>query len=241
VSDLFAKLAQADVLPGLIGPPSTDAKPAVRWNPGRRGVLAMALVACVWITVAGAWVLASRPHRLAPVSTQASSTRQVAVSPGGSLASPVASTAPSTSVIVVDVVGKVHRAGVYRLPPGSRVTDAIAAAGGVARGVDLSRINLARKVADGEQIAVGVAGAGSVGVGQVAGSGSDSPGAGLMDLNTATVGQLDGLPGVGPVLAQRILDWRTAHGRFDSVDQLRSVTGIGSSKFSDLKPLVTVS
>jgi competence protein ComEA len=145
------------------------------------------------------------------------------------------------SLIVVDVVGKVRRAGVYRLPPGSRVTDAIAAAGGVARGVDLSRINLARKVADGEQIAVGVAGAGSVGAGQVAGSGSDSPGAGLVDLNTATVGQLDGLPGVGPVLAQRILDWRTAHGRFNSVDQLRSVTGIGSSKFSDLKPLVTAS
>ena len=153
----------------------------------------------------------------------------------------MASASPPTSVIVVDVVGKVRRAGVYRLAPGSRVTDAIAAAGGVVRGVDLSRINLARKVADGEQIAVGVAGAGSVGAGQASGSGPNSPAAGLVDLNTATAGQLDGLPGVGPVLAQRILDWRTAHGRFDSVDRLRSVTGIGASKFSDLKPLVTVS
>jgi competence protein ComEA len=232
-------MAQADVLPGLLGPPRTDANSAVRWNPGRRGVLAMSLVACLSILVAGAWVLASRPHRLAPVSTPAASAPQVALSPGGSLASPVANASPPTSVIVVDVVGKVRRAGVYRLPPGSRVTDAIAAAGGVAYGVDLSRINLARKVSDGEQIAVGVAGAGSVGAGQV--SGGDSPAGGLVDLNTATAGQLDGLPGVGPVLAQRILDWRTAHGRFDSVDQLRSVTGIGASKFSDLKPLVTAS
>jgi competence protein ComEA len=234
-------MAQADVLPGLVGSPSTDARTAVRWNPGRRGVFAMALVACASILVAGCWVLASRPHRLPPVSTQASSAPHVAVSPGGSLASPVASASTPTSVIVVDVVGKVHRAGVYRLPPGSRVTDAIAAAGGVATGVDLSRINLARRVADGEQIAVGVSGAGSMGAGQVSGAGSDAPAAGLVDLNTATVAQLDGLPGVGPVLAQRILDWRTAHGRFESVDQLQSVTGIGASKFSELRALVTVS
>jgi competence protein ComEA len=63
----------------------------------------------------------------------------------------------------------------------------------------------------------------------------------VVDLNTATLAQLDGLPGVGPVLAQRIVDWRTAHGRFDSVDQLRGVTGIGTSKFADLRASVTVS
>jgi len=242
VADLLAKLAQTDVLPGLISPGSTDVKAAVRWNPGRRGALAMAVVACLSVAVAGAWVLASRPHRLAPVSAQVSGSPQVAVSPGGSLASPVASGSPPAGVIVVDVVGKVGHPGVYRLPGGARVTDAIAAAGGATSGVDLTRINLARKVADGEQIAVGVSGAGPSGGSVPApGAGSGSPSGGLVDLNSATVGQLDGLPGVGPVLAQRILDWRTAHGRFDSVDQLRSITGIGDSKFADLRALVSVS
>jgi competence protein ComEA len=91
---------------------------------------------------------------------------------------------------------------------------------------------------DGEQIAVGLAPA------QVPGATGSSAGVtgsgGLIDLNTATAEQLDALPGVGPVLAQHILDWRSAHGRFDSADQLREVSGIGPSKFADLRPLVTV-
>jgi competence protein ComEA len=202
----------------------------------------MVMVAVLSLLGAGAWVLSSRPDRLSPVSAQASGIGQVAVSPGGSLSSPVASPTPSGSVVVVDVVGRVRRPGVYRLSAGARVTDAIAAAGGVAAGMDLTKINLARKVADGEQIAVGVAGASNGGAqaGPGAGVGAGSSGS-RVDLNTATLGQLDELPGVGPVLAQRILDWRTAHGRFDSVDQLQSVTGIGASKFADLRPLVSAS
>ena len=140
------------------------------------------------------------------------------------------------SVVVVDVVGKVSNPGVYRLPSGSRVADAVQAAGGVLPGVDLSALNLAAPLSDGEQVAVGVPGAPAV---AAAGTGSGA-GAGPVNLNTASAAQLDALPGVGPVLAQHILDWRTAHGQFTSVDQLREVSGIGEAKFADLKPLVTV-
>jgi competence protein ComEA len=137
-------------------------------------------------------------------------------------------------------VGKVHHPGVVRLASGSRVEDALRDAGGALPGVDLSSLNLARKVTDGEQIAVGVTG---VLADSAPPGGSDSasgaPSAAI-DLNAASVAQLDTLPGVGPVLAQRIVDWRTAHGRFDSVDQLREVSGIGPSRFDDLKALVTV-
>ena len=96
-------------------------------------------------------------------------------------------------------------------------------------------VNLARVLVDGEQIAVGI----TPRVPPLGTSGS-SAGAGLINLNTATVEQLDSLPGIGPVLAQRILDWRTQHGPFVSVDQLRQVTGIGEAKFADIRALVTV-
>jgi competence protein ComEA len=242
VAKMLAGLARAEALPGL----ASDSEPegaVARWNPGRRGLLAMAVVAALSVCGAGAWVLAARPNRLAAVTAQQTALPAAAASPGGSLASPVTKPTPAGAEVVVDVVGKVRKPGVYRLPAGVRVTDAIAAAGGVAAGLDLSKINLARKLADGEQLAIGVAGAGMSVSGGGAASGATGSGTtpgGLVDLNSATVGQLDGLPGVGPVLAQRILDWRTAHGRFDSVDQLRSVSGIGDSKFADLKLLVTV-
>jgi competence protein ComEA len=153
---------------------------------------------------------------------------------------------------VVDVVGKVRRPGVYHLATGARVTDAIAAAGGAVHGTDLTPVNLARKVSDGEQIAVGVLGAASGAGGGVAGStngsGSAAGGSGavasgtgtLVNLNSATPEQLDALPGVGPVLAQRIVDWRVQHGGFHTVDQLNSVSGIGDAIFARLRPLVTL-
>ncbi len=121
--------------------------------------------------------------------------------------------------------------------------DAVRAAGGALAGVDLSTLNLAQLLADGEQIAVSVVGApgGVAGVagGAAAGSGSAVV-TGPVNLNSATGAQLDALPGVGPVLAQHILDWRTAHGQFTSIDQLREVSGIGEAKYADLKSLVTV-
>jgi competence protein ComEA len=213
----------------------------VRVNPGRGAARAMGIAAVLAIGVAGFWVLAARPHRLAAVSAAVQSSASPAS--GGSLASPLApasspvNSGSSSALVVIDVVGKVERAGVYRLPSGSRVIDAITAAGGVRPGTDLTSVNLAQKLTDGEQIAVGVPVAAAAPV-----TGGTDPAAGaLVDLNNATETQFDALPGVGPVLAQRIVDWRTAHGGFSSVDQLNSVSGIGDAKFADLKPLVTVS
>jgi competence protein ComEA len=140
---------------------------------------------------------------------------------------------------VISVVGRVARPGLVTLPDGARVADALEATGGPARGAHLGGLNLARRLSDGEQIYVGVATppnaepAGSGGSG-----GSGRPGTEPVDLNSASVAALDTLPGVGPVTAQRILDWRTQHGRFDSVDQLRDVDGIGPTRFARLKDLV---
>ena len=142
--------------------------------------------------------------------------------------------------IVVDVSGKVREPGVHRLPAGSRVTDALRAAGGVRSGTNTEGLNLARFLVDGEQVVVGgptpaaaVPGAtGSTGTGAAA-----APGA-PVSLNTATADQLNSLPGVGPVLAQHIIDYRTQHGGFRSVDELRQVNGIGDRRFADLRDLV---
>ena len=139
---------------------------------------------------------------------------------------------PSALSIVVDVGGRVRRPGLVTLPLGSRVADALRAAGGALRSRDLLALNLAAKVADGQLLLVGVPGA--------APSSGGAASSGPVDLNSATAEQLDALPGIGPVLAQHILDWRTAHGGFRSVDQLNDVSGIGDSTFADLAPLVTV-
>ncbi|MET8688105.1 ComEA family DNA-binding protein [Streptomyces sp. NPDC004732] len=152
--------------------------------------------------------------------------------------------------IVVDVSGKVRRPGVHRLPAGSRVADALRAAGGVRPGTETDDLNRARFLVDGEQVVVGgpptaggAGGAGGVGTGAGAavGAGAGPPGAaatGPVGLNTATAEQLDELPGVGPVLAQHILDYRAEHGGFRSVEELREVNGIGDRRFADLQGLV---
>ncbi|MFI6102899.1 helix-hairpin-helix domain-containing protein [Streptomyces sp. NPDC051310] len=151
--------------------------------------------------------------------------------------------APVPAAVVVDVSGKVRRPGVLRLPAGSRVADALRAAGGVRPGTDVTGLNRARVLMDGEQVVVGVTpapagpGPGSAGRPGTAGQHGPAPGAPLA-LNTATAGQLDALPGVGPVLAQHIIDYRTRHGGFRSVDELREVNGIGDRRFADLQPLV---
>ena len=154
---------------------------------------------------------------------------------------PVGSATPASSsglvtqsgTIVVAVQGRVVHPGLYRLPPGSRVADALDAAGGALPGVDLSYVNLARKLADGELLLIGTTAPPDQ-------PGAGAPAGGKVDLNTATVAQLDALPGVGPALAQRILAYRTEHGGFRSVDDLRKVPGIGDAKFAQLKDLVTV-
>ncbi|WP_043676742.1 ComEA family DNA-binding protein [Streptomyces xylophagus] len=149
--------------------------------------------------------------------------------------------------IVVDVSGKVREPGVHRLPAGSRVTDALRAAGGVRPGTNTDGLNRARFLVDGEQIVVGgpapaampgAGGANSAGavgsVGAAAGAAPTVP----ISLNTATPDQLNSLPGVGPVLAQHIIDYRTQHGGFRSVNELRQVNGIGDRRFADLRDLV---
>lgn len=202
----------------------------------------MVLLAVLVAVAAGCWIWAGRPHQL-PVGLAAAESSSSAAVSGPLLSAPPSRAAPSPSspagVLVVDVVGRVHRPGVYRLPAGSRVTDAVTAAGGVLAGVDPATVNLARKLSDGEQLVIGRSTTAAPTGSAPAGSGSAGPDA-PVDLNSATVAQLDALPGVGPVLAQRIVDWRTQHGRFDSVAQLRSVSGIGDAKFADLSPLVTV-
>jgi competence protein ComEA len=140
--------------------------------------------------------------------------------------------------VVVSVVGRVVHPGLIRLPEGTRVADALAAVGGALPGTDLISLNIARRLSDGEQLLVGVAPPPGQPAGSVASGASGAPQA--VDLNAATLEQLDGLPGVGPVTAQRILDWRVAHGRFTSVNQLREVSGIGPARLADLKSLVRV-
>ncbi|MCZ0979604.1 ComEA family DNA-binding protein [Streptomyces diastatochromogenes] len=139
--------------------------------------------------------------------------------------------------VVVDVGGKVRRPGVLTLPAGSRVADALRAAGGVEPGADLTGVNRARVLFDGEQVLVGLPGTPAGGSGPGGGAGGGVAGVPL-SLNTATAEQLDGLPGVGPVLAQHIVDHRTEHGGFRSVGELREVNGIGERRFADLEPLV---
>jgi len=140
------------------------------------------------------------------------------------------------SRLVVDVVGAVERPGLYRLPAGSRVADAVTRAGGFARKAAEDQVNLAAPVSDGEQVVVPARGAGgAMPSGGAAGAGGPS---GPIHLNTATVEQLDALPGVGPVTAQKIVDYRTEHGAFTSVDELDGVSGIGPARLDQLRKLV---
>jgi competence protein ComEA len=143
--------------------------------------------------------------------------------------------------VTVHVAGAVSRPGLVRLPVGARVADAVAAAGGLVVDADADGLNLARTVEDGERLAVPRVGEASVG-GAAAASGPPADDAhrpdGTLDLNRATAADLEELPGVGPVLAGRILDWREAHGPFTAVGQLREVAGIGEKTFQSLAPLV---
>jgi len=148
--------------------------------------------------------------------------------------------------LIVHVAGQVKSPGIVRLAPGGRVIDAIEGAGGATAEADLALVNLARPVVDGEQVYVPAPGelppasASGGGAGAGAGGGGNGPGDGVIDLNTADAAALDALPGVGPVLAERIIDWRTEHGRFTSVEELAEVSGIGEKLLSRLRDKVRV-
>ena len=163
---------------------------------------------------------------------------------GGGAAAPVVTPLPAPArakpaaakLLVIDVAGAVRRPGLYRLRSGSRIDDAIAAAGGATAKAQLDTVNLAAPVADGEQVVVprrGAAGAASASA-PAAGSSPSAP----LDLNSATLEQLETLPGIGPVTAQKILDYRQAHGAFHAVAELEGVPGIGPAHMAQLKGLV---
>ncbi len=215
---------------------------AVRVDPGRPGAIALVVVAVVAAVIAAVGVWTGRPQA-EPVrglpGVVVGGAEPTSVSP-----SSVSSTSPAPPrTLVVSVSGRVARPGLVRVPDGSRVADVVAAAGGALPGVDLAALNLARRVSDGEQVAVGVpttpdaAGAAPSASDGAAGGGGPQA---KVDLNTATVAQLDALPGVGPVTAQHIVDWRTRNGGFAKIEQLREVDGIGEHRFQQLHDLVAV-
>jgi competence protein ComEA len=183
----------------------------------------------------------AQPGNLSAVHALASSrhhspTPQPCLSHGAAL-----SNAPPSAAVIVDVEGKVAHPGVLSLPVGARVYEAVAAAGGALAGVDATALDLARPVVDGEQLRVGIAGeaAGPV-VGPSGAAKGKRKGGRVVNLNTATVEELQAVPGVGPAMAERILEWRAAHGGFTSVGQLRQVRGIGERKFAEMRDSVTV-
>jgi competence protein ComEA len=217
-------------------------------------VTVLALGVAAVVALAAWWVIRASPEAesvqlaqqqlIAPMPRPAPSepgTTPVAGGPATPGATPSPSAEASTgTVVVVDVAGKVRRPGIAELPSGSRVVDALRAAGGARRGVDTSSLNLARVLVDGEQIVVGVVipTLPSVPAGSSASSssGTITP----VDVNTATLEQLDTLPGIGPVTAQSIIDWRTENGAFTSVDELLEVSGIGDATLADIEAYVYV-
>ncbi len=151
-------------------------------------------------------------------------------------APPRAAKPAAAKLLVIDVAGAVRHPGLFRLQAGSRIDDAIAAAGGPTAKAQLDAVNLAAPIADGEQVVV--PGRGSVGTPAAGPPAAGSSPSGPLDLHTATAEQLDSLPGIGPVTAQKILDYRQAHGAFHSVAELEGVPGIGPGRLSQLKGLV---
>ena len=212
--------------------------------PSGRALIGLLLVVAVAVGTTGVAAWLARPHEHRPPG-RASTVGEPLDSSTLPVGEHSAATGPTASaavtVVLVHVAGAVRRPGIVELPPGARVADAVEAAGGVTRTGDPSSVNLARPVVDGEQVVLARRGEAVGAPAVLAPAAPSSPGsAAPVDLNTASLEQLDGLPGIGPVLAQRILDWRTANGRFSVVDELGEVSGIGEATLADLRPLVTV-
>jgi len=179
----------------------------------------LAILFTLSIGIAGFYFLNSRPQDQMPIISDMP---------------PIISQAEPAKLII-NVAGKVANPGVYQLPSGSRVIDAIEAAGNQLKGVDISDINLARVLVDGEQILVGASKYfdGKKIAKKVS---PDNP----LDINRATLAQLDTLPGIGPVTAQRIIDYRIKVGRINALDELKKISGLGGLKFEEIKPLLRV-
>ncbi|WP_100499898.1 ComEA family DNA-binding protein [Geodermatophilus chilensis] len=227
--------AAEDGLPAGIGRHRAPGS-AVRLAPGRRAAwsLWIAGLLAALLVVGGTWLDRPQvqPAPVEPAPTAPPAEEEPAATPSVGVA------ADSAATVVVSVVGSVARPGLVTLPEGARVADALAAAGGLLPDADPASVNLAAVVSDGQQVAVGIPGAGAVGgAGVAAGT---AGGAGPVDLNAATAADLDALPGIGPVLAQRIVEHRERNGSFRSVEQLDDVPGIGPATYAELAELVTV-
>lgn len=240
-----------------LGSPWTSLLPqrwrSARVDPGRQGAIALAAAGVFVVLVAAFAVFrdAPTPAPAPPLAVVAPDTKDTDV--------PTESVPTVEAELVVSVVGLVMQPGLVRLQPGSRIADAVAAAGGPVEGADLLALNMAARVADGDQIVLGVvppqapppvsgtsttqgvaAGGGTADGGASADLPAGSPLGETVDLNAATVAELDALPGVGPVTATSIVSWREINGRFTSVDQLAEVDGIGPGRLAKISDLVHI-
>jgi competence protein ComEA len=226
----------------------------LRADPGRAGAIGLAVVATLAVLVTIFTLVRDKPApvmsaKLPPVEMASSASPR-------SSASPAAGQPSGPDRLVVSVVGLVRTPGLVTLAPGARIADALQASGGAVDGADTIGLNMARPLGDGEQIVVGLAPisgqptalGSSVASGSATMPGAPAPVPGsvkpkaseVLNLNTATVQQLDSLPGVGPVTAAAIVAWRQTNGKFTSVDQLADVDGIGPARLEKLRALVRV-
>jgi competence protein ComEA len=213
----------------------------------RRQQAGLVVVALLIVAAAAFWYVRSLPSRVRVEATvSAAASGGAGATAGSMIPTPSPGSLTAGGVLVVDVAGWVRHPGVYELRQGDRVIDAIRRAGGPRPGADLTSVNLAALLTDAEQVVVGRAGAGG---GRVwgwggglggAGGGSGSGSGDLVNVNTASLDQLETLPGIGPALGQRIIDYRQAHGPFRSVDDLLNVSGIGDARLADIRSKVTV-
>jgi competence protein ComEA len=220
----------ADGLPSGFGRHRAPERTA-RWDPGRLGSRSLWIAGLLAALVLVAWTWLDRP-RVEPAPVNPAGSATLTSVPAGPSVGEVADT---SATVVVSVVGSVVRPGLVTLPSGSRVSAAVEAAGGLGPDADPASVNLAAVVTDGQQIVV----RGPGGTGAGAAGGVATAVGGKLDLNAATAAELDALPGVGPVLAQRIVDYRKQK-PFTSVDQLDDVPGIGPARAAELAELVTV-
>jgi competence protein ComEA len=199
----------------------------------KRGLVLVAIVA---VGLSLFYISLAHGHSLAPAQAASEKLIDPLVAPA---ASPTHSPPPSLpALVVVDVAGKVNHPGVYSLPAGSRAIDAIKSAGGAKSGVDLSDINLAEILFDGQQVLVGSMVTSSA---MKPKSTHSSPVSHFpIHLNSATAVQLDQLPGIGPVMAERIVDYRKKNGAFAALEGLRKVKGMGAAKFEEIKSLLVL-
>ncbi|AXT84520.1 DNA-binding protein [Aeromicrobium sp. A1-2] len=208
-------------LPPVEEPEPTQTRRAVEL-PHVRVLATIAVAASVLLVW---WLLSARPETSDPVAPLVFGE---STAPTGG-----ATTGPAAGDLIIDVVGKVRKPGIVKVPSGSRVYQAIEAAGGLKGRVNTTSLNLARVLGDGEQVLVGIEPV------VVPGAGGGVASA-TVNLNTATAEQLETLPGIGPVTAQAILDWRQKNGRFGSVEDLLDVRGIGDATLAELRDHVTV-